>query len=762
MAGVAGSQPSNLAKPIPGASEQAAVQASQTAEPDLSDLFQGASAQASTPSAPVAAASQAEPDISDLFGGAGSQTEMMSPEEDMRGNMANPVASLVAQAQELPTRFKASFATTDKEKEAVLKDRYGKDGVKKAKDGWLIKKEGEKWKKFDSDNFEILNDLVDMSRPAIEQGAAGLGTAGTAVAAGLADVATAGANVPATPAEIVAGRAIGGVVGKMTADKIAQDMLGIPRDAGRSEAIELATAAGGQVLGGKAGDMINGFIGKTIAKRAARAAAEKFVPGEEVAKNAVQDVVDLAGRVKDSGLMGNIPGTNSPISAANAAADVINPNLQAQASDIMKTKLGQGYVQEQQKLMGDAIDKIRGSITNITKGAADEELPQGIGASFKNASDTVEAAWGKLIGGFRTKAKDVAQQVDTTGLTTKVKELGEQMGFSRDGDKLIVPTLEDASASLGLPETDVKPLMENIRRLQENLYNGGNKLSFRELEKQYNTLGVIVDKTKNSPNWRSFLELKNAARDDMTAGLGSILGDADKKAYQDSLSRFSSIKSSVKDLGALMDHDEVTPKVLTKAIFSEGQGGLTKINAARNLIEPENPELWQRMKANYLDQVIQDAKGNPAKIAQKISNLGEAGLQAISNTGEFSSKQIKEFGMLADKINRTTADALSKGDKGALLRLISIAKHPLSGSVHAVANLLGGLGDGEVQAFFSKDGVNELLAIAPKKDGAFIKGLGKAMANITQMTTRDLASRNIPPALQPSLPNEQPDALPGQ
>ena len=809
MAGVKGSQPSNLASTninaadeeasapqmgdlsgfqqdpesdaedaaISAQNDQSAAPAAQ-AKPSLDDIFGGSQGQAQASSAPS---------LDDIFGSDTSQAVQpdQTDAEDTRGSIS--LASVSQQIQEAPTRFKASFAKTDKEKEQVLKETYGEDGVKKQDGEFYIKKDG-KFRKFDSKNFELISDVLDFGRDAVEQGVAGVTTAAGAIL-GAGEVAgSGGLAAPAGLATLAAARGIGGAMGVDAADKTAEAM-GIQRDPSRSKTGEMVGGAAGQAIGGammdnvpglakkvansKAGQAIGsgvkkagsqayhfideitgGVLSDIAAKRAAQAEANKFVPGEKIAQDSVNDVIKLADKVKESGLIQDLPGTNSPISAAQAGANTINPGLQLDNKAVMNTKAGQGYITEQTKMINNAIDKIGKSISEASP--TGPEADASLSKQFSTGAGAVEKAWGSTIGAFRDMAKLSGGEVETASTAKSIGKLGEEFGFSRKGGELVTPG-EDSAFAL-LP----KPVQLSFKNLQEKIYNSEGKLSFAELNNEYNKISSLMNASKDNTSTFSYLtQIKNGLRDDMTEGIGTLLNGAeDKAAYQKALTRFSGIKDSVDKLGGVFDKDEVTGRAMTKAIFGEGLGGLDKIRAAKNLIEPENPQLWQRMKADYFKNISEEAGGDSKKIIAKLTKLGDESLKEIMNDSSgIKPGDIKEFGNLLGVLHKSDATAMAGPELGRMARLGYVGKRILKADVGAVADLFSS--SPNAQEFFSRGGVNKLAGIVAPKDRPFFLKVGqmvadqagkKALSNQVQSQTDQLVN-----PLQGS-----PNAVPGR
>lgn len=765
MAGVKGSQPSNLASTnINAADEEASAPQmgdlsgfQQDPESDAEDA--AISAQNAQGAAPAA---QAKPSLDDIFGGSQGQaqassapslddifgsdnSQVVQPDqtdtEDTRGSMS--LDSLSQQIQEAPTRFKASFAKTDKEKEQVLKETYGEDGVKKQDGEFYIKKDG-KFRKFDSKNFELISDILDFGRDAIEQGVAGITTvAGTLSAAASNPIAGAYA--------LPVARGIGGALGVDAADKTAEAM-GIQRDPERNKLKELAGGAVGQSIGGAAVDMIPGvaraagsqayqlldhITGGSLTAMAAKKAAEKqafkFVPGEKIAQSAVQDVVDLANKVKESGLISDIPGTNSPISASQAAANTLNPGIQMEAKQVMQTKLGQGYVEEQRKMISNAIDKISKSISEVspTGPAADESLGKAVNVS----ADAIQDFYGKTIGSLSGKARKVSEEtgenISVDGLAKGLSKVSDEFGFKRNGNSLVTPG-EDSSFAL-LP----KPLQLYLKNIQEKVFNSEGKFSFAEAESEMAKISGFIENAPSPKVQQQLISIKNGIRDDLTNGVGTLLKSKEDQAkFVESKARYSTFKSSVDTLSVIFDKNEVTGRAMTKAIFSDTVGGLDKIRAARNLIEPDNPQLWQRMKADWFKGIIDDAGGDATKIVQKINKLGPEGLQEVFNDKTLKSQDIKEFGNLLSVINKSGMDKLSGPELGRMARLGYVAKRLLKGDVGSVAEMYGS--SPNAQEFFSRGGIAKLTQIVPKKDQPFFKSVGEMVAEKANKTAKQM------------------------
>lgn len=668
------------------------------------------------------------------------QAPTEDPSQDPRGTYG--LSSLAAQFEQAPTRLQASFATTDKEKKFVLDRAYGAENVRKLdKDAdFEIKKDG-KWRKFDSDNFELIGDTLDFAREAV----GGLATEGATLlglgAAGAETVYTGGAGAPAAPGIVAGARALGAGAGLATEDAI-QAWYGIPRDQARSYAQEYALAA---TLGPIFGNLAD-RVGARIASRAASKASDALITAENKAMTTVDDIVGVSDELKKAGLITNVEGFDTALLPSQAAPLDINAKKTAEA--LGQTPKFQNFILKQGKMIGEGFDKIFDSIANFTGKKTDV----GTGTGTINLIDNMEKFEGKLIGEFRDKAIEEAGDGLIPMPKTKeaVQTLMTDLGYA-PGQKV------EATDLAG------KALIRQVDKFY-NLLNGeGGRVSMKDLDTAYKEISRLT-----KPYWKraddltgsSLKTLWGAVRDDYSQGINVLLDEGtvngfSKKSYQAALDRFSTIKNATSKLINVLKTDEISAEAFVNDVFRKGTNTLDKVNAVKTLIQNEQPEVWKDLVGTYFNSVIKkntDLVGDVSKplgktdwgAAQKqILGLGDEVLNTIM--GPDHKKLLTNMFKYADAAEKGGAKFVEDPKNVGFIKNILLSGKSLFAAGNVGVTLFDRLDKQKtLQQFISRDGVETLLRGIPEKEkGAVRNFLEKYSEYQTKLLSQNAAGQAV-------------------
>ncbi len=721
-----------------------------SAEPNIDDLFESVPSKslpalASNGEDPImkkleAMSAPGGPNIDDLFTPGVEPIVDETPQNiqdimDLSEASKAPEPSFMETMQALPTRFRASFAKTDKEKRSVLDQTFGAGNVKKVKDDFLVKKDG-KWKKFDPSGmgWDLINDVVDFSREGLEEVVTSGATIAGAGAAGVSLVGTGGVSLPAAIPAVGMARAAGAVAGGTMAD-LYQAYLGIPRDPERNAIREQATNAALGAFGGAIGDVLS----KRIAERAARKATENIQSTDKVALNAAKDILKTSEDLKDLGLIRNVDGFN--IAIMPSQAKLMDPNVREIAEDIASMPQYNEFINSQKEMLEEGFDKLANAVSNYT-GAKPE-----IGARLARTVDSLEAVEGKFIGEVRELARNMnpRAKASANNFGKAISELAETIGYKTDtGDqlqqvaegvfrfpsKITKPSADDLS-SIRFSESDTKDLQKVVNKFYTKLFNNSNELTVDEIDGIYQQLSKNVNilwKRNVDPAFRyEMTKIKDAIRDDYTEMVGKNLGPQFQSAYQRSLDRFSSIKGSVENIQMALKNDAISSNALASTLFSKGKDSLQRVQATKNLLRGDDG-LWRDIVGHHLNEVVarntKEKKINWAGVGKEIEGLGDEVMTEMFGNQKDS---FKKFIKLSEAIDLGAPAAKAAEKNTGLMKNLALAAQSIFAAASSGATIFSRMDkEKKMYRFLSEGGLEDVLAQVPKhersKARAFFEG----------------------------------------
>lgn len=479
-----------------------------------------------------------------------------------------------------------------------------------------------------------------------------------------------------------------------------------------------------------AGEQVASKITSYLAGRAATKAAGSVIPGEKIIAQEVDEVVDASNRLREAGLIQNIPGTDTVILPHQA--DLSNPDLQQMAKNFSSNDKFRGALIEQGKLIKDTYKNISQKIAGMTGKST------GTGDEFLETALDLDKAEGKLIGEFREKASKLSgsKQIQTPNLYKNVQELSDSLGFKREGPRLIAPTATELASNLGIAEKEAELVLNQLKPLQERMFNSGGKVPFNELNNRYKGLTRVINNMKYDVPYdvkNAVLKLKDGIRDDMNRGVGVLLGPSEQKAYTDALGRFSEIKQATKTLNTTLKKDAISTSALVNGLFSKGKNALQEVRAVKTLLK-EDPELWGNIKANFLHTIAEPdpATGKVAwnSVAKKLNGLGDDVLgELFESNGKVTKQNLNDFIKVASKVDSADVKMLTEGKNGIMRDFFLATQSTFAGSkMDAVVGLVGNMGkDSALKKYISANGVESLAKGLGKKEASFARKLGAAI-----------------------------------
>lgn len=689
-----GAKPSGLAKPVPGAEEASEFGAflNSLPEPDMpapqEDEAVPPQDQASEFDAALAAsaAPQEEIPIEDV---PTVQPETFDQRRERTGSVVQAAKEVVGDSI---ARFKASWGVTDREKVGKLKEIYGDKGVRQASDGTIqVKRPGEKgFRDFDPDTFELVNDVLDFSRDAVEGsvelgGRVGGGVAGAGAAAPAGAVAGGVAGLPTGPGALataaagaattgamgaIAGQAAGGAAGAVggleLGDWIAEHLVGIERDPTRDwkkEALTVGSIAAG--VGSVFGAASNYLAKKRIAAEARKASLstkEVFQTAQEVqeaadslAKNGIQIAQGKRGMVLSPG---QIAGDLAP-EAKNLDFELSEPGPV------------RDFFVQQGKLVENAWVKLRQGISNVA-GKPEDELFK----SIKGASKSMREVEGKTIGTFRdeamklSKGQPKAMQRTTKELPNLLNEFGfqakQEMRYGAQKElKMVSPSVSDLQEMF----PDATPAVLGkvkylISDLNNSLMKNGGALPLKETDRIYNQFRDTIDSFWGSSSGGAVAErlinIKNALRDDWTQHIGAELNGGRPgalQAYETSLKKYSDILNAQNTLKNVLKKNDISASAFADVIFSPG-AGKDRVQQMKTLIGDADPKLWNQLVDKHVENMQRKAI-NPKtdrmdwkRLSKQFDDLERSEI-ANEMMDPATKENMKNFFKIAEKVDST-------------------------------------------------------------------------------------------------------------
>ncbi len=596
-----------------------------------------------------------------------------SPEEETQAQQNDPSSILGVsttnipfmgagnQFEELPLRAKTSFAQTDWERRKVLEQAFGEGNVKKAKDGFLVKRD-KKWTHFDRPGFELLADAADFSREAVESSvAAGVTGAGLAAAAGeTAGIATAPLAIPT----VLGAGAAGGVAGKFVADEAAK-AFGVPQDPSRSATGEYLMAAGGGALGAGVGQGVANYF----EKRAVAKAAEMVASGPIKANQAAvglgqfeQDIQTLSKAGYD----------------ATKQYDKVTQNAVAQ------------HLDEASATVGKAIDDTADAFSNFSQ--VKQRGMEGIGKrfvdTFKSKSDSILSSSGKLIEKYRDQAIDAAGdgEIPVKTIVSKLGDISNKFGFAI-GEKL--PGV-DQLVEKGMSEDGAKELINQLKgvgKLAADLSNSNGRMQMGTLAKLKETWtssdgivsNVLANRNLSYKDKNLFLQLGKAIDEDLTNSIGTVLTGDDKTKYLSEMARYSQAKGLQKKLASIVGSGapgDAGTEAVVGAIFKPGAKALDRIRSTKALLSTENTELWKDITGAWLVKAA--GEGEEMNFGNVLKTMSKLGTEELNEIAPKETQALLKAGLRsADKLSSASEKiTLQPQETSNIIGSIASLAHP--------------------------------------------------------------------------------------
>lgn len=714
MAGVAGmGSPSKVEIPQPEAPQApepvAQMQAMPSAKPSLDEIF----------NAPADQQEQARPSLDEIFG-----ATAVAPVYNGAEPVTTDLPSVSDRIGEIPSRAKASFAVTDKELLASLKQSFGDKNVRKG-EGYNpdIEYRGSdgKWRVWDA-GTTVEDFTVDLARPILEEIPASAATIASGIPAVGAALASGGVALPASAAGVAAARAGGALVGQGLGD-LAQKALGIPYDQNRSAALEYGLSAALAPLSGALAD----FATKKIAARAAASRSIKLLPPEELYKTEVSGIREALDKVKELGGMDNIPGTDTPVMLSH-----LNPSNKNALELTKSASALNGFKQVQEQITQGFQDASKTFLKTL--GNIDTE--KATGQEFKNYVQSAIKQEGEAIGKVRDGLIDAAGngELPVPNLKNKVESFAKDIGFNIDGSTDVSKLKGYLVDEAGYSKQAAEVIVNKTNRMLEKVTNKEGRMTAQELVGAYEEMNglyknILKGGSETSPLFRQKVgEMRRFFADELIDKTEVVLDPAAKKSYQASLSRFKELMDSSDEFSKLLDKDALASSSLSKAIFSKGVDGLDTANATKVLLK-DRPDLLDDVKGSYLKDIMAESFN---EASQKIDWVKFNKKLLDPKSKEVMNAMFGKEGIDGIKAFQTVAQAIEKGDVPAagspnrvtFLKNMALSFKSMLATGNAGAELIKQVDSSDALAqIISKEGIDNFLKNAPKDSKPLLKSV---------------------------------------
>jgi hypothetical protein len=707
MAGVPGSQPQNLANPVPGEDKKRDIATEFTLSSEdfisaLNDAGQVAvDAAGEVQDAAMGAQNATREDVpatgenfvlnDEDFTAAMQDASSLEPENVDFGEELG-----TGGFREVMDRLRAGLADSTENKETFFKKLYGKDKVRRRGDKLYLKPPGrEKFIPYDSDQWSMFLDLVDETRTFIESGiemtAEGAGLVGGAVAGstgGLAGTVVGGARGYA-----IAG-AMGAVIGKTAADLIAE-MAGVETatgDLARGE-ITPGTFAKQIAITAGLGAAFNAGAAKLTGKLVKKDPSNAF----ENTLREIDEIEAAANALKEQGILEPDKIHNSVLLPQQVIPDTL-PEAQQAFKDFSKDPRVGEYMLAQEKRVTDAVDKMLKRAQVMDERTATNRV-------LKQAS-TIRKYEGSLIGDYRDYVSSL--NIKDPALNTQKFLSDNYPAILEEGasiNRIVRETISDIEAP------KIERALREVKKLSE-----GNK-TLKETLKVYDSIGKQIDSTGASQTGviRALSQIRKAVRDDTLDMIQRRLPDDEAVDYAQRLTRFKEIASGMDNLKSLFKKDEMTSRSVAKYVFDTQAGdNLQRLKSFKSLFSKDDPRLLIDLRNQYMSEILEESGGGlkgSKGLVTRLRKLGPEMLKELFPDNPQILSQMSDASKVISAIKKESIDAPISIDQqveqiGLLMAITNVVWATSRAAYRAMSGMVT---SSKVDKFLSESGTDMIL-----------------------------------------------------
>lgn len=763
-----GNNPQNMAPPAPGkAAKQTA--ADLLAEIDLPEMQAPPQEEEANAAALLAqAGGESLPPQDELVDtvGSGVPEDQIAPEPGF-------VQANMEQFDNFKMRLKAGLAANDREKLGFLRNSLGKENaIVKNGNIYFRKSQGDKFKRFDPETFEVVADVFpDFAREALTEAFMLPGeVAGGAIAG---------------PGGAVAGRVATVAPANMAVDEIAK-RVGIPQDEGRSQMVENAVGMGAEAVLPFAGKHIVKRLPGTMAYKMAREAGEResialSKQSQEVARSAME----LANEGRAAVVRGELVGV--PGGEVNLMGHHLNPDDPRIQSIVNHAANDPRFINAQRRHAEDWGELVTNTLQEIgRRNNPGPYTPEKLASSVTNAVADVQRAEGKEIAYYKAKSMAALKNVKTPlppEVNSQLQRMLQELNFTprqeatktllkRDGsnlagekatiyaDRMNTRTVWSPPRDMGkllgkfglTSEGEVRSLVNVLDEVQRASGNGGMRIS--DLERLRNTVGTLSDQFLRTPAGAELGALSGGLRKQYRDVISSGLQDPiEKKGFESAMDDFSVLMDNIKVLKHSLNED-ASAKAIVNSFFT-GKENLQKIKAIKQV----SPESFAGLREEFANKLLVDfanrksptGYNSEAFLSAIDKKYGKEFLSEVFNDGKGANldtlrKVLTVNERIESQFKNITADNASEAQKkGAMNILIGLLADMKFKSVNGVTAVLQG-STGKDKLLFdimTRDGIDRYVASYPGKVDK--KTVAK---NLADMMAQNKVMRMVGPKIE--------------
>jgi hypothetical protein len=642
-------------------------------------------------------------------------------------------------------RARLSFAGNDKEKVEFLKSRHGADNVRLGDDGEIFfrRKSSSAFIPLDPSTFEIVDDILDFSREAMEEVIA-LPPAMVGAAAGFASPVPGG-----TVIGLEAGRATGVMAGMAASDAVAELLLDIPQDPERNKIAERA-------LGGALSLMLP--LGGKMSRMAkeAKLARKANIPAEEILTKQTKEVLETADEFKDSILVKKFGDPNSPDISTNILIWQLMPNS-PEAREIGK-RIGdnpeiQRFLTKQGEAYGDAVETALRSASKHAGGVPADASKEALVSKISNIAKTTRKAEGEAVRELQDKAtamsvrqgKAISNSPAGPELTESLADLNQLLGI----EQIAVPAnlhtgakartmfkpgdITDLMSRLKTPSKAIaEKFMGTMARINSKMQKG---VGLEDRKLLLSDVDTAISAASSDPALKRQLQIiASNMRVDRNAKVVTALGEGsvDAERYLDVMGGFQQTMENIDQLGRVLD-DPMSRESFAKTIFSKGKGGLADFQAAKSLLKQDHPDTYNQLVASWVDNLLTSKKSRAAGtttgfksegIIKELEGLGKEFTDEIFEGTEWSQKKLVRLAEFGNRIEKTNIKGANPDQITEILSkaagLLSTIKSTQLRSVAALFKAGTNNGDLLINTL-TREGTDKFLGRVPPAERTAVK-----------------------------------------
>jgi len=643
-------RPSALAKPVPGADEEAQAAAAFFGAGKIPDVTPAVDEEAQAAAAffgqgaadPVAESQVGIPTGGEFAPQADRSPEILSSEMLTESAAANATpGGVMKQITDFKDRLVTSFAANDREKLGYLRNKYGENNVRYVGEKVYFRKDPKgKFQHLDPNTLEVMNDFIaDFAGDAVREAAMLPGELAGGAAGFVSGIGTGPGALATAAAGARAGRVASVPLANRAVNKIGK-ALGLPQDEGRSQMTEDLTGMAAEavlpILGRKLSKFIPGTADHAAAAKLAQGRNAPLVLTENSRefKQIAQELND-SGQVKIiDGAQYGIPGINVPVFAHQIEPD--NPLLMRAVNAAVKDEKTaipfQNVLREQGQATKALVEDTLKAVASPEKRLSNKPISEVVLSAVGEINANEQQAVGKFRNAAIAKLGNAKQQLPAE-TSQKAVEIMKELGFQPKRvvlNSVTRPGSLEGAAERGMtatnkieritwiPPKNLQPIIGrlglddgqtravvNVLNEYGQLVSRGNEARLTDVERLVKRMGALNPKLRGSAlsgQWGALTgELRQHRRSMIESGLPD---DVSRSAFNETMDKYSADREVINNIA-----DSVNTKMgshaVVKTLLGKGKESVGEARALSALLKESHPDAWNSLKAEWADQTIE-------------------------------------------------------------------------------------------------------------------------------------------------------------